>query len=111
MSTHETPNILIACNHINEPTKRGAPTNKNISVRNMKAQIVNMSVNDNDGFKNEYNVRNVFLLYSNDRVYLFVGYIEKMMYLRFQYSINHKFDQGVIKLLHQATDPKMAYLH
>lgn len=44
-------------NTINEPTKRGAPTNKNISVRNIKAQIANMSVNDNAGFKNEYNVR------------------------------------------------------
>lgn len=111
MSIHEAPNIQKACNHINEPTKRGAPTNKNISVRNMKAQIVNMSVNDNDGFKNEYNVRNVFLLYSHDRVYLFVGYIEKMMYLRSQFSINHKFDQVEIKLLHQAKDPKMACLH
>ena len=70
LSTHEAPNIQITCNHINEPTKRGAPTNKNISVRNMKAQIANMSVNDNDGFKNEYNVRKFFLLYSYDCAYL-----------------------------------------
>ncbi|XP_078327528.1 receptor-type tyrosine-protein phosphatase alpha-like [Crassostrea virginica] len=54
LSTNEAPNIQKATNYINEPTKRGAPTNKNISVRNMKAQIANMSVNDNDGFKNEY---------------------------------------------------------
>lgn len=40
-----------------EKTKRGPPTNKNISVRNMKAQITNMSLNENAGFKNEYHVR------------------------------------------------------
>ena len=62
MSTNEAPNIQKATNYINEPTKRGAPTNKNMSVRNMKAQIANMSVNDNDGFKNEYNVRKFFVL-------------------------------------------------
>ena len=56
-STREAPSIQKPNNHINEPTKRGAPTNKNISVKNMKAQIANMSVNDNAGFKNEYNVR------------------------------------------------------
>ncbi|XP_065938529.1 multiple epidermal growth factor-like domains protein 10 [Magallana gigas] len=37
-----------------EKTKRGPPTNKNISVRNMKAQIANMSINENAGFKSEY---------------------------------------------------------
>lgn len=40
-----------------EKTKRGPPTNKNIPVRNMKAQIANMSLNENAGFKNEYHVR------------------------------------------------------
>lgn len=40
-----------------EKTKRGPPTNKNISVRNMKAQIANMSLNENSGFKREYHVR------------------------------------------------------
>lgn len=40
-----------------EKTKKGPPTNKNISVRNMKAQIINMSLNENAGFKNEYHVR------------------------------------------------------
>lgn len=37
-----------------EKTKRGPPTNKNISVRNIMAQISNMSANENAGFKNEY---------------------------------------------------------
>ncbi|XP_065938486.1 receptor-type tyrosine-protein phosphatase alpha [Magallana gigas] len=37
-----------------EKTKRGPPTNKNIPVRNMKAQIANMSLNENAGFKSEY---------------------------------------------------------
>lgn len=40
-----------------EKTKRGPPTNRNISVRNMKAQITNMSLNENARFKSEYNVR------------------------------------------------------
>lgn len=40
-----------------EKTKRGPPNNKNISVRNMKAQIANMSLNENAGFKSEYHVR------------------------------------------------------
>lgn len=39
-----------------EKTKRGPPTNKNIPVRNMKAQISNMSLNENTGFKTEYHV-------------------------------------------------------
>lgn len=45
-----------------EKTKRGPPTNKNISVRNMKAQIANMSLNENAGFKSEYHVRYVLLI-------------------------------------------------
>lgn len=40
-----------------EKTKRGPPTNKNIPVRNIKAQITNMSLNENAGFRSEYNVR------------------------------------------------------
>lgn len=40
-----------------EKTKRGPPTNKNIPVKNMKAQIANMSLNENAGFKSEYHVR------------------------------------------------------
>lgn len=40
-----------------EKTKRGPPTNKNIPVRNMKAHIANMSLNENAGFKSEYHVR------------------------------------------------------
>lgn len=39
-----------------EKTKRGPPTNKNIPVRNMKAQIENMSLIENAGFKSEYHV-------------------------------------------------------
>lgn len=39
-----------------ERTKRGPPTNKNMSVRNIQAQITNMSCNENAGFKNEYHV-------------------------------------------------------
>lgn len=39
-----------------EKTKRGPPTNKTIPVRNMKAQIANMSLNENAGFKSEYHV-------------------------------------------------------
>lgn len=44
-----------------EKTKRGPPTNKNISVRNIKAQIANMSSNECAGFKSEYQVRIIFL--------------------------------------------------
>lgn len=43
-----------------EKTKRGPPTNKNIPVKNMKAQITNMSVNENSGFKREYHVSYFF---------------------------------------------------
>ena len=40
-----------------ERTTRGLPTNKNIPVRNIKAQIANMSAKENAGFKIDYNVR------------------------------------------------------
>lgn len=40
-----------------EKKKRGPPTNKNIPVRNIKAQITNMCLNENAGFKSEYQVR------------------------------------------------------
>lgn len=46
-----------------EKTKRGPPTNKNIPVRNMKAQISNMCLNENNGFKSEYHVRFFVLLF------------------------------------------------
>lgn len=44
-----------------EKTNRGPSTNKNISVRNMKAQISNMSLNENAGFKSEYHVSYILL--------------------------------------------------
>lgn len=44
-----------------EKTKRGPPTNKNIPVRNIKAHISNMSLNENTGFKSEYIVRQLFI--------------------------------------------------
>lgn len=47
-----------------EKTKRGPPTNRNISVRNMRAQITNLSLNENAGFKSEYHVRILVLLNS-----------------------------------------------
>ncbi|XP_065933837.1 receptor-type tyrosine-protein phosphatase epsilon [Magallana gigas] len=37
-----------------EKTKKGPPVNKHISVRNIKAQIANMSSNECAGFKSEY---------------------------------------------------------
>lgn len=40
-----------------EQTKRGPPTNRNISLRNIKAQIANMFANESAGFKSEYQVR------------------------------------------------------
>lgn len=40
-----------------EKTKKGPPINKHISVRNIKAQIANMSSNECAGFKSEYQVR------------------------------------------------------
>lgn len=52
------PNDVVESTYaLPEKTKRGPPTNKNISVRNMKAQITNMSLNENNGFKSEYHVR------------------------------------------------------
>lgn len=39
-------------------SNRKNPTlNENISVKNIRAQIENMSFNENAGFKSEYNVR------------------------------------------------------
>lgn len=53
-----------------EKTKRGPPTNKNISARNIKAQIANMSSNESAGFKSEYQVRITILnLFSFDLFY------------------------------------------
>lgn len=46
-----------------EKTKRGPPTNKNIPIRNIMAQISNMSTNENAGFKSEYHVRFIFLTF------------------------------------------------
>lgn len=52
------PNDVVESTYaLPEKTKRGPPLNKNISVRNMKAQITNMSLNENNGFKSEYHVR------------------------------------------------------
>lgn len=52
------PNDVVESTYaLPEKTKRGPPTNKNISVRNRKAQITNMSLNENNGFKSEYHVR------------------------------------------------------
>ena len=45
-----------------ERSNRGRSTNKNIAIRNIAAQIANMSDKENAGFKNEYNVRLVFNL-------------------------------------------------
>ena len=45
-----------------ERINRGPSTNKNIAIRNIAAQIANMSDKENAGFKNEYNVRLVFNL-------------------------------------------------
>lgn len=51
-------------------TKRGPPTNKNISVRNIKAQIANMSSNESAGFKSEYQVRfSIVILFHFDEFY------------------------------------------
>nr|XP_022311206.1 uncharacterized protein LOC111116503 [Crassostrea virginica] len=40
-----------------ERNMRGPPSNKNIPIRNIKAQIANMSAKENAGFKYEYNVK------------------------------------------------------
>lgn len=45
-----------SCRILQEKTKRGPPTNKYISVRNIKAQIANMSTCESSGFKSEYQV-------------------------------------------------------
>ena len=45
-----------------ERINRGPSTDKNIAIRNIAAQIANMSDKENAGFKNEYNVRLVFNL-------------------------------------------------
>lgn len=55
-------NVVEALYALPDKTKRGPPTNKNISIRNMKAQITNMSLNENSGFKTEYQVILVLLL-------------------------------------------------
>lgn len=53
-----------------EKKKRGPPTNINISVRNIKAQIVNMSSNECAGFKSEYQVRfSILMLFSFCELY------------------------------------------
>lgn len=53
-----------------EKTKRGPPTNKYISVKNMKAHITNMSLNENAGFKCEYHVRYLYSFISDFVAYL-----------------------------------------
>lgn len=55
-----------------EKTKRGPPTNKNISVRNIMAQISNMSKNENAGFKSEYHVR--FTFFNIMMLFIFIVY-------------------------------------
>lgn len=40
-----------------EKTERRHPSNKNISVRNIKDQIANLSSNNCSGFKSEFEVR------------------------------------------------------
>lgn len=53
-----------------EQKKRGPPTNKNISARNIKAQIANMSFNESAGFKSEYQVSiTILILFSFDLFY------------------------------------------
>lgn len=60
-------NILETTYALPERTNRGPPTNKYISVRNIKAQITNMSVNKNAGFKSEYQVK-IDILFTHQRV-------------------------------------------
>lgn len=57
LQTSFANNVAESTYALPEKTKRGPPTNKNIPVRNMKAQIANMSLNENAGFKSEYHVR------------------------------------------------------
>lgn len=55
---HDHPNNTMEYALISrEKTKKGPPINKHISVRNIKAQIANMSSNECSGFKSEYHVR------------------------------------------------------
>lgn len=57
-----------------ERAKKGSPTNKYMSVRNIKAQVANMSVNENAGFKSEYHVRILFSLYTSQNFLYFFFY-------------------------------------
>lgn len=57
LQTSFANNVAESTYALPEKTKRGPPTNKNIPVRNMKAQVANMSLNENGGFKSEYHVR------------------------------------------------------
>lgn len=50
----QTSNFFETTYALPERTNRGPPTNKYISVRNIKAQIANMSIRENAGFKTEY---------------------------------------------------------
>lgn len=61
LQTSFANNVAESTYALPEKTKRGPPTNRNIPVRNMKAQITNMSLNENAGFKSEYHVRFFFL--------------------------------------------------
>lgn len=58
----QTSNFLETTYALPEKTKRGPPTSKYMSVRNIKAQVANMSVNENAGFKSEYQV-GIFFFY------------------------------------------------
>lgn len=49
-------NVVESTYTLSERSKRGPPTNKNIPIRNIRAQIANMSSNENTGFKSEYHV-------------------------------------------------------
>lgn len=63
-SQKDPSNVALASYVSHEITKKGPPSNKNISVKNIKAQIANMSCNENTGFKSEYHVRtNCFSLF------------------------------------------------
>lgn len=63
-----------------EKTKRGPPTNKNTPVRNMKAQITNMSLNENIGFKTEYHV---CLFFFNCIFFILVVHFSEMLRMDF----------------------------
>lgn len=66
-----------------EKTKRGPPTKKNISIRNIMAQISNMSANENAGFKSEYHVR--YLLKTYCSIYLQCVFIVKLKVKKYKY--------------------------